>query len=353
MAIAFFDMKAETASMRAEIDAAIARVLDSGVYIGGDEVSAFERELAATVGCAHAVGVSSGTDALHVTASALAIRPGDEIVTTPFTFFATAGAFARLGARIVFADISDATLCLDPRAALSACSDRTRAVVVVNLFGRLATLPPNVPCPIVEDAAQSLGAAPPRGRAAAVSFFPTKNLGALGDAGAILTNDPALADNAALLRSQGARPRYRHLVLGGNFRLDALQAAVLRVKLRRLDDAIAARRRQAARYRELLAGRTPVELPDADPLHVYNQFVIRAPRRDALRDYLAARAIGSEVYYPRPLHLQPCFAALGYREGAFPRAERACAEALALPIYPTIPVDSIEAVADAIVRFYA
>ena len=316
-------MTAELAPLRAEVDAAIARVLDSGHFIGGPEVAGFERALAKTAGARHAIGVSSGTDALLVTLSALGIGAGDEVVTTPFTFFATASAAARLGARIVFADIDADTLMLDPHAAATACSPRTKAVITVNMFGALAAIP-TVPAPVIEDAAHSLGAAPVRGLAAAVSFFPTKNLGALGDGGAVLTDDAQLADRITLLRTQGARPKYHHVALGGNFRLDALQAAVLHTKLAHLAQWTAARRANAQRYRERFAAtNAPVQLPASDPSHVFHQFVIRAERRDELRAFLAEAGIGTEVYYPQPLHLQPCFADLGYRAGSHPFAERA------------------------------
>ena len=234
MRVPFFDMAAELALVRAEVDAAIRRVLDSGVFVGGSEVAGFEHALAADLGVAHAIGVSSGTDALLAIYMAMGIGPGEEIVTTPLTFFATAGSAARLGAKVVFADIDDDTLCLDPRAALNACTDRTCAIVPVHLFGHPAMLPETT-IPIVEDAAHSLTA--PRGIAAAVSFFPTKNLGALGDAGAVLTNDAELADRIVLLRTHGARPKYHHLEIGGNFRLDTLQAAILGVKLSHLAQA--------------------------------------------------------------------------------------------------------------------
>jgi dTDP-4-amino-4,6-dideoxygalactose transaminase len=352
--VPLFDMAAELAAVRPSIDAAIARVLESGVFIGGPEVSAFERELADATGAPHAVGMSSGSDALHAIFLALGIAPGDEVVTTPLTFFATAGAAARLGARIVFADVDDDSLTLDPRAALAACSDRTRAIVPVHLFGHPATWS-DAPCAIVEDAAQALGIGPPRGTAAAVSFFPTKNLGALGDAGAVLTADAALADRVALLRTQGARPKYHHLAVGGNFRLDPLQAAVLRAKLPFLAGWNAARRRHADHYRALFAAaRLPPELrlPARHDAHVYQQFVIRAPRRDALRAQLAAAGIGTEIYDPAPLHLQPCFAELGYRAGAMPVSERACQEALALPIHPLLSGDAQAFVVEQIAAFY-
>jgi dTDP-4-amino-4,6-dideoxygalactose transaminase len=227
--------------------------------------------------------------------------------------------------------------------------------VTVDLFGRRAAFPDAAPCPVIEDAAQSIGAGPPRGRAAIVSFFPTKNLSALGDGGAVLTNDEAFAARITLLRSQGAPVKHRHVTVGGNFRLDALQAAVLRVKLPHLRTGIAARRARAIRYHELCAGaRLPPEitLPPVDGSHVFNQFVIRAPRRDALRAHLADAGVGSEVYYPVPLHLQECFGELGYRPGAFPKAERAAGEVLALPIQPGLTLEAQVRVVDELARFY-
>jgi dTDP-4-amino-4,6-dideoxygalactose transaminase len=355
MRVPFFDMRAEIAAVRADIEAAIARVLDSGVFIGGPEVEAFERELAIVAGGSHGVGVSSGSDALLAILMALGVGPGDEVVTTPLTFFATAGAVARVGARPVFADVDPDTLTLDPRAAASAVTARTRAVIPVHLFGRVAALPA-VAVPVVEDAAQSLGAAPVLGIAAAYSFFPTKNLGAIGDAGAVVSRDPTLADRVALLRGHGARPRYHHVAVGGNFRLDALQAAVLRARLSHLGGWTAARRRHSDHYRALFAAAAiPAELrlPPPDPTGVWHQFVIRAPRRDSLRDALAASGIGTEIYYPVPLHLQPCFADLGYRAGSFPAAERACSDSLALPIHPALSADARAAVVDGIAAFYS
>lgn len=351
MKVPFFDMAAELAPIRADIDAAIARVLDSGVFIGGPEVTAFERELATYTRSDRAVAVSSGTDALHALGMALGIGPGDEVVTTPFTFAATASAFARLGARIVFADIDDETMTLSPSAAATACTTKTRAVVTVNLFGALAAIP-TVPCPVIEDAAQSIGASPVRGLAATLSFFPTKNLGALGDGGAVITNDAALAERTALLRTQGARPKYHHVEVGGNFRLDALQAAILRTKLAHLDAWTAARRAHAARYLALLASVPQVRLPAAHGEHVFHQFVIRVPERDALRAFLADNGVATEIYYPSPLHLQPAFASLGYAANSFPVAERACHSALALPIQPSLTEISQVFVVDRIAAFY-
>jgi dTDP-4-amino-4,6-dideoxygalactose transaminase len=355
MHVPLFDMAAELAPIRAEIDEAIKRVLDSGVFIGGREVIELEGALAASAGVTRAVGTSSGTDALLLALLALGVDRDAEVVSTPLTFFATVGSAARLGARIVFADIDDASLTLDPAAALAGCTPRTRAVIPVHLFGHPAVLS-SVPCPIVEDSAHRAGALSLRGTAAAISFFPTKSLGALGDAGAILVDDVALADRMVLLRAHGARPKYHHMLVGGNFRLDALQAAVLRTKLPHLGEWTARRRELARRYRDAFAAsRTPPELrlPAHHPDHTYQQFVIRAPRRDALRDHLAKRGVGTEVYYPVPHHLQPCFADLGYRRGSFPIAERACAEVLALPLQPGLGDDAIGYVVDAITGFYA
>lgn len=348
------DMAAEIAAVRVDIDAAISRVLDSGVLVGGVEVTAFEREVADACGAAFAIGTGSGTDALHAIFMALGIGPGDEVVSTPFTFFATVGSAARLGARIVFADVDEATLTLDPHAALAACGDRTRAIVPVHLFGHPAVIPV-APCPVIEDAAQSIGTTPLQGAAAALSFFPTKNLGALGDAGAVLTNDATLCDRIALVRAHGARPKYHHTTVGGNFRLDAIQAAVLRAKLPHLERWSAARRSLANHYRALFASATipsEIRLPPDHATHSYHQFVIRAPRRDALRDYLNANGIETQVYYPTPLHLQPCFVDLGYRAGSFPSSERACAEALALPIHPLLEASAPGLVVETIAAFY-
>jgi dTDP-4-amino-4,6-dideoxygalactose transaminase len=351
MRVPQFDMAGEMAPVREEIEAAALRVIRSGRFIGGPEVEGFEREIAAFAGARHAIGVSSGTDALLVTLMALGVSVGDEVITTPFTFFATAGAIARLGARPVFADVSDDTLCLDP--ARLPIGARTKAVIPVHLFGRPAVIP-SVPVPVIEDAAQSIGSGPVRGRAATLSFFPTKNLGAIGDAGAVLTDDDALAQTIAMLRNHGGRTRYHHELVGGNFRLDAIQAAALRAKLPHLPAWTAARRDAAARYRSMFAAATlppELRLPAGDPAHVYHHFVIRAPRRDALREHLASAGIGSEVYYPVPLHLQPCFAHL--RSPAMPIAERAAAEVLALPMYPSLAAEAQAIVVDEIARFYA
>jgi dTDP-4-amino-4,6-dideoxygalactose transaminase len=352
--VPLLDVQAQNAPLREEILAAIARVVDAGQFILGPEVEAFEAELARVLDTPHVVGVSSGTDALLVTLMALGVGRGDEVLTTPYSFFATAGVISRLGATPVFVDIEEDSFNLDPSLVAAACTVRTKAVVPVHLFGRPATIRA-VPAPVVEDAAQSIGAAPLSGAAGCLSFFPSKNLGAFGDAGAVYTADPDLADRVRLLRTHGGRPKYVHQRVGGNFRLDALQAAVLRVKLPRLADWTEARRRNATRYRALFAAaRIPPELrlPRDVPGHIYNQFVVRAPRRDALRDHLTKQGIGTEVYYPIPLHRQPCFAELGVREGTLPRAESAAREALAIPIYGELGEAQQAFVVDEIARFY-
>ena len=354
MAVPLLDVNAGHAPLRAELLAAITRVVDGGHFILGPEVDAFEKELAAATDVPHAIGVSSGTDALLVGLMALNVGHGDEVVTTPFSFFATAGAIARLGAKPVFVDIDPATFNLDPTAAAAACTARTKAVIPVHLFGRPAALP-KVSVPVVEDAAQSIGAAPLTGALSCLSFFPSKNLGAFGDGGAVLVRDPALAERVRLLRAHGSKPKYVHHAVGGNFRLDALQAAVLRVKLPHLAGWTAKRRVNAAHYRALFAdAKVPAELilPADAPGHIYNQFVVRAPRRDALRDHLTRAGIGTEIYYPGPLHLQPCFADLGYKAGSMPHAERACNEVLALPIYPELTEAQQAEVVGAIAKFY-
>lgn len=348
--IAFFDMRAELAAVRAEVDQAIARVLDHGGFVGGVEVEAFERALAAATGVRRAIGTSSGTDALLAIGMALGWGRGDAVVTTPLSFFATAGAIVRLGARPIFADVDD-TLNVDPDALAAAIDRDTRAELVVHLFGRPARWPA-LAVPVVEDAAQAIGAAPIRGVAAALSFFPTKNLGGCGDGGAVVTDDDALADRIALLRNHGARPKYHHVAVGGNFRLDALQAAILGAKLPHLAAWVSARRTLADRYRAALADVPEIVVPVDEPAHVYHQFAIRVAERDRLRAHLTAAGIGSEIYYPSPLHLQPALAGFGYRAGACPRAEAACAELLALPIYPSLPRDAHDQIVDALRRFY-
>ena len=364
--IPFADPAADHAPFAAELEAAAARVLRSGRYILGPEVSAFERELAAALRVGNAVGVSSGTDALLAMLMAAGVGPGDEVVTSPFSFFATAEAIARVGARPVFADIDPVTLNMDARQAVVAMGPRTKAVLVVHIFGRVAeTDAIAAACaargiPLFEDAAQAIGATAPDGRpvgalgaAAALSFFPTKNLGGFGDGGAVLTDDDALAERIRRLRVHGADRKNHHVAVGGNFRLDELQAALLRVKLPHLVRWSALRKLVASRYRKGLA-ETPVGLPPDDAGCVWNQFVIRVPggKRDALAKALGDQGIATAIYYPGPLHLQPCFHDLGHKPGELPVTEQACGEVLALPIYPELPPDSIEQVCKSVAHFF-
>ena len=358
------DLGAQFAPMREEVLAAIARVCDAQQFILGPEVEALERELAAMIGAGHAIGVSSGTDALLAALMALGIGPGDEVVTTSYSFFATAGSIARLGARPVFVDVEPDTLNLDVEGVRRAITPRTRAIMPVHLFGQCADMAPLMALaeeggiPIVEDAAQAIGATY-RGRQAGTfgvlgcfSFFPTKNLGAFGDGGLVVARDDDLAEKVRTLRNHGAEQQYYHRSIGGNFRLDAVQAAVLRVKAPRLAQWTEARRRNAARYRELfdapaLRHRVTLPVERAGRTHIYNQFVIRLPERDRVRAALQARGIGTAIYYPVPLHLQECFGALGYRPSDFPRAEAAALDSLALPVFPELTAEQQAQVVDA------
>ncbi len=360
--IPMLDLEAQNGPLVEEVREAMDRVVQSQRFIMGPEVEALEAELAAYLGVPHAIGVSSGTDALLVALMALGVGPGDEVVTTPFSFFATAGCIARVGAKPVFADIDPVTMNLDPARAEAAISERTRAVMPVHLFGQPAAIPRTHGIPVVEDAAQALGARTDAGPVGALgafgcfSFFPSKNLGCFGDGGLVTAADPALADAARVLRVHGGAPKYFHAVIGGNFRLDPLQAAVLRVKLPHLDRWTKGRRDNAALYDRLFAEAaldpellvTPRRAAEG---HVYNQYVIRTPRRDALREHLAARGVATEIYYPRPLHLQECFAYLGHAEGDFPEAERASREVLALPVFPELGEPRVTRVAEAVLEF--
>jgi dTDP-4-amino-4,6-dideoxygalactose transaminase len=356
------DPVADQAPLVEELAAAAARVIRSGRYILGPEVEAFERELAEACGVPHAIGVSSGTDALLALMAASGVGPGDEVVTSPFSFFATAGAIVRTGARPVFADVEPETLNLDPAAVIAKLGPRTKAVLVVHIFGRCVPLAAlQAACTkrgiaLLEDAAQAIGAIDPDGRrvgarttGAALSFFPTKNLGGLGDGGAVLTDDAAFAATVRRLRVHGADRKNHHVDVGGNFRLDALQAALLRVKLPHLPTWTDARRRAAARYRVGLR-ETVLQLPPDDPGCVWNQFVVRMPaqRRDEAAAALGRAGITTEIYYPTPLHLQPALASLGYVPGDLPIAERACQEVLALPLYPSLGNDAIDRVITAV-----
>jgi dTDP-4-amino-4,6-dideoxygalactose transaminase len=366
--VPLLDLKGQYRSIRGQIDEAIARVVESQWFILGPEVSGLEEEVAAYTGAAYGVGMSSGTDALLAALMALDVGPGDEVIVPAYTFFATAGVVARLGARPVFVDIDPVTFNLLPDAVADAVTERTRAVIPVHLYGRMADMDGIMAAvtargiAVIEDAAQAIGATDGDGRRAGsmgdmgcFSFFPSKNLGGFGDGGMTVTSNGATAAKLKMLRMHGMEPKYHHAVVGGNFRLDALQAAVLRVKLRYLNGWTEARRRNAGLYRTFLAERGALDrirVAEDEPGHIYNQFVIRARDRDRLQAHLRAAGIGTEIYYPVPLHLQECFAHLGHVAGSMPNAESAAQETLALPIYPELGDDQIAHVVDSIVAFY-
>jgi len=370
ISVPLLDLTAQYAPIRAEILAAVTRVCDSQRFILGPEVDALEAELARYLGVDHAITVSSGTDALLAVMMALGIGAGDEVITPTFSFFATAGSVARLGATPVFVDIDPATFNADPDAIARAITPKTRAILPVHLFGLAADLGPILEAAaarsgvaVIEDAAQAIGAryqgrvVGTAGLAGCFSFFPSKNLGAFGDAGLVTTADASLATELRLLRNHGAERRYYHSRIGGNFRLDALQAAVLRAKLPHLDGWTGLRRRNAQRYRALAAEfgvDRMITLPaePADASHIYNQFVIRAPQRDALRDHLTSRRIGTEVYYPVPFHRQECFQDVPSAAGNFPAADAAAATVLALPIYGELTLEQQRHVIASIAEFY-
>lgn len=384
--IPLLDLKAQYQSLRNELDAAVHRVVESQYFILGPEVEALEREVAAYSQCRHGIGISSGTDALLIALMAMGIGPGDEVITTPFTFFATAGCIARVGARPVFVDIDPHTFNLDARQLERAVSARTRAIMPVHLYGQMVDMDAIMDVArrgglrVIEDAAQAIGAeyrgrrAGSMGDCGCFSFFPSKNLGGFGDGGMVVTNDDALATRLRLLRNHGMDPKYYYRLIGGNFRLDAIQAAVLRIKLKHLDTWSAARQRNAAFYRkaftaaglvadpppcqgracrgvcELAAG--SVGLPQEAPerRHIYNQFMIRLREREQVMAALQREKIGHEVYYPVPLHLQECFRDLGHQGGDFPASECASQQVLALPVYPELQEDQLQRVVDVIAR---
>ena len=366
--VPLLDLKAQHESIREEVREAIDRVVESQHFILGPEVEALEKEVAAYSQCEHGIGVSSGTDALLVALMAIDLKPGDEVITTPYTFFATAGAISRLGGKPVFVDIDPQTYNLDPAGIEAAITDRTRAIIPVHLYGQMADMDPIMEIAgrknlhVIEDAAQAIGSEYKGRRAGSIghlscfSFFPSKNLGGCGDGGMVTSNDADLAARVKLLRNHGYSPKYYNKVVGGNFRLDAIQAAVLRVKLNYLDQWTEGRQRNAAAYRVLFAEADlnqvtlPFEAPDRR--HIYNQFVILAQDRDGLMAHLKDRRIGTEIYYPVPMHVQECFQALGYRKGDFPLSEAAADETLALPIYPELTQDMLTTVVGAIADYY-
>ncbi|HET9792597.1 MAG TPA: DegT/DnrJ/EryC1/StrS family aminotransferase [Candidatus Angelobacter sp.] len=367
--LAFLDLKLQFEQIRDEVMRAVTDVFESQRFILGPEVEQLEAEISAYLGCDFAVACASGTDALILALLALGVGPGDEVITTPFTFIATASAITRAGATPVFADIEANSCNLSAESVARAITSKTRAIIPVHLFGLSADMDPIMDIAerhgiaVIEDAAQAIGAAY-RGRNVGTigamgcfSFFPSKNLGGAGDGGIVATNDPNHADRLRLLRAHGSRHKYQYEILGMNSRLDAVQAAVLRVKLRHLDDWTELRRRNAARYRELFADSgvgACLALPDVPEgtRHVYNQFTVRCTERDPLREHLRREGIPTEVYYPYALHLQPALAYLGYKEGSLPNAEAAAREVVSLPIYPEFTEYQQRTTVNAIARFF-
>lgn len=363
--VPYLDLAAQMRPLRQEIDAAMARTLDNCTFCLGPDVAQFEKDFARFCGAEHAVGFNSGTSALHVALLLLHVGPGDEVITTPFTFVATAWAISYVGAKPVFVDIDEATFNLDPQKVERAITARTKVVIPVHLYGHPCDMGPLLAIvrqhrlQVVEDAAQAHGATY-RGRGVGTfgpvscfSFYPGKNLGAYGEGGALVTNDVALAARAKSLREHGSTERYFHDEIGFNYRMEGIQGAVLGVKLKHLAHWVAARRRVAHRYHELLAG-TPLQLPrEADYAEsAYHLYVVRHPRRDELKRHLEVNRIGCSMHYPRPLHLQKCYASLGYQAGDFPMAEKAARECLSLPIYPELTDAQIERVALVVRSFF-
>ena len=370
MKVPLLDLKPQYEQIRAEVEPALLGICKSQAFILGPKVQECEAAIAKYSGAAYGVGMSSGSDALIVALMTEGIGPGDEVITTPYSFFATVGAIARLGAKAVFVDIDPATFNLDGTKLAAAVTPRTKAIIPVHLYGQMADMDAVMAVArahklaVIEDAAQAIGAEWKGRRAGSIgdygcfSFFPSKNLGCFGDGGMLTMQDPAKAKKAVVMRNHGSEPKYYHHLIGGNFRLDALQAAVVTIKLKYLDGWTAARQANAARYEKLFAGTGAaksgkVKLPAATAgRHIYNQFVVRAENRDGLLAHLRARDIGTEIYYPVPLHLQECFRALGHKEGDFPESERAAKETLALPIYPDLTDEMAAAVVGAIAEFY-
>jgi len=376
MKVPMLDLRAQYRSIQEEIEGALREVLESGQFILGPQVEALEREVAAYCGCSFAVGVASGTDALHLALRACGVGPGDGVITSPFTFIATAEAISYVGAVPLFADIDPRSFNLDPnrvedllrgraRASVRGSEARIKALLPVHLYGRaadmtaLGELASAWDLKLIEDCAQAIGSEHSGrrvgsfGQMGCFSFFPTKNLGAYGDGGMITTDDPALAERVRRLRQHGSRIRYLHEELGFNSRLDEIQASILRVKLRYLDSWIEGRRRIAQLYRQSLDW-GPIQTPEDDPAgrHIYHQFTLRVPRRDDLKEHLQKKGIATMIYYPLPLHLQKAYTHLGYREGDLPQSEKAAREVLSLPIYPELSPEQVGFVARTIREFY-
>jgi dTDP-4-amino-4,6-dideoxygalactose transaminase len=364
MQVPFLDLKAQYACIRDEIMQAIGDVCESQMFALGPAVEELEDKIASYCGCKYAIGVSSGTDALLISLTALGIKDGDEVITTPFTFFSTAGSVVRVGARPVFVDIDADSYNIDAGGIEEKITDKTRAIIPVHLFGQVAPMKAIMEIArghglaVIEDAAQAIGASQDGvkcgnfGDCGCFSFYPSKNLGGFGDGGMVTTNDDELAKRIKILRDHGQSPRYFYKVIGGNFRLDGIQGAVLSVKLKYLDEWNERRRQNAAVYDRLFAD-SAIRRPKIDPDNVstYHQYTVAVSNRDGLQKFLAENGISSAVFYPKPLHLQECFRELGYREGDFPVSERLCKEVLSLPVYPELREEQIEYVARTALRF--
>lgn len=378
MGVPLLDLKAHHEPLHREIMAALEQTFRSQAFILGPDVAKLEERVAVYCQTQYGIGVSSGTDALLLALMAIGVGYGDEVITTPYSFFATAGAVARLGAKPVFVDIQPSTYNIDPSRIAKAITSKTKAIIPVHLYGQCADMPPILEVAhrhnlkVIEDAAQAIGSEYRDGRRAGsmgtigcLSFFPSKNLGCLGDGGMVVTNDADLAERMKVLRVHGGKPKYHHKVIGGNFRLDTIQASVLNVKLNYLDEWTRRRQANAQRYEDLfrqsgLVQRGELGMPHpvyrdsgAKHYHIYNQFVVRVKRREALMAHLKQQGIGTEIYYPVPFHLQECFRYLGYKEGDFPESEVAAKETLAIPIYPELTAGQQAEVVESIASFYA
>jgi len=376
MKVPFFDLKSQSLSLKNDIQSAIDEVFETQQFIMGPQVQTLEKTIAQYCQTQYAIGVASGSDALLLALMALGIGPGDEVIMPPFTFFATAGSVLRIGAIPVFVDIDSDTYNIDPTKIEEKITPKTKAIMPVHLFGQCADMDPILQIsnakqiPVIEDAAQALGSvyhpnssstgrrAGQMGNLGCFSFYPTKNLGAFGDAGMVVTNDPTLAEKVRLLRVHGSQPKYYHKWIGINSRLDTIQAAILLVKFRYLEKWTEARQRHAQKYGELFqdicSNVEALKLPaiQYQNRHIFNQYVIRVPKRDPLQKFLSEEGIGTDIYYPLPLHLQECLSFLNYRQGDFPVAEKASGETLALPIYPELTEAQQERVVDRIKTFY-
>ena len=366
MQVSLLDLKAQHATIRDEVMEAVTEVMDSQYFINGPAVKELEAQIAAYCDCTDAVGVASGTDALLCALMTLGVGPGDEVITSPYTFFATGGSIWRTGAKPVFVDIEPDTFNIDPAKIADAVTDKTKAIMPVHLYGQVADMDSILEVAqandllVIEDAAQAIGAtykdrkAGSLGTVGCFSFFPSKNLGGAGDGGMVTTTDADLAERLRIFRNHGAKPKYFHKWVGGNFRLDTLQAAVLIVKLKYLDQWSAGRRENAKKYDSLFADCDAVTIPTVreENVSIINQYVIRVPRRDELMAHFKEKGIGTAIYYPLGLHMQECFTDLGYKEGDFPETERAAKESLALPIFPELSEDQIEYVAETVKAFF-